>query len=617
MRSPVHRPVGNVDVWPDPPPQLLTPFLGLPVTGWFGRPRGVLVAVAILVFGCASGGGGASGDDNATPPPPDCLSLASIAPPPTTTLGRLPGLAGPVGVALLPVCDETTAFVLSEGTGELSVANLTTGQVDLVATLSLPFAAVREPDSRSTLLITEHTRLVRVNVLNKSVTAVASFNSPTGLVIDPSRPDSVLVAEAASLYRVSRASGAKTLLVNDARLAGTRALAVQEPGVVLAVIGNPASGQVVRVDLRQNPPALTELITPRSDLRNPFGVDLRDGFAFITAQFANQMVRFGEVTSATPTLEVFTSGLKGPTGIARLADGRLVIAQSSTNDLVVLDPAACATPPCAAPAPAVAGLGTPGDLALDEDGSILVLERNGGDATAGAGTLSRVDSRTGKVTLVASGLDLPEAVAVIGRTAYVAERGSVVTPTGRLVAVSLEQGTVTPFGAGGLGAPSGLARLNDTALVMAERWSGRISRVTVPGGGIEEVTFTGAAPQNPVAVVMENATHALVTDYAAGKLLRVQVEGCSPCTSEPLPGDIQGAMGVALEPTRPSALVVSEASGTITRVFLSGSQLPSASSAIVSGLNNPQRIMIEPGGATALVTEVSPDGIRRVAIPAP
>lgn len=574
------------------------------------------MAAVMLVSGCASGGGGAGGADD-LPPPRDCLSLSSVAPPTTSTLGRLPGLAGPMGVALLPVCNETTAFVLSEATGELSVANLTTGQVNLVAALSRPFAAVREPDSRSTLLITEHNRLVRLNVLNKGVTTVASFNSPTGLVIDPSRLDSVLVAEGASLYRVSRTSGAKTLLVTEARLAGTRALAVQEPGVVLAVRGDSASGQVVRVDLRPNLPALTELIAQRSDLRNPYGVDLRDGFAFITAQFADQMIRFGELTSAAPTLEVFTSGLNGPTGIARLADGSLVIAQSSTNDLVVFDPAVCATPPCAAPAPAVAGIGTPGDLALDEDGSVLVLERNGGDATAGAGALSRVDSKAGNVTLIASGLDLPEAIAVIGRTAYVAERGSVIAPTGRLVAVSLEQGTVTPLGAGSLGAPSGLARLNDTTFVMAERWSGRISRVTVPGGGIAALTFTGTAPQNPVAIVMEDTTHALVTDYAAGKLLRVQVDGCSPCLSEPLPGNILGPTGVALEPTRPSALVISETSGTITRVFLSGTQLPSATSAIVSGLNSPQRIVVEPGGATALVTEVNPDGVRRVAIPAP
>jgi DNA-binding beta-propeller fold protein YncE len=541
-----------------------------------------------------------------------------------------------MGITIVSACFGARVLVLEEQTGELSTADLETGEIELVAAgLSSPFAMVMEPEATAaTALVTEANQLSRVNLTGGTIAAVAPFaNRPTGLAIDPAQPDTVWVVEAGSgdVSRVRRSDGLKQLVLRHATLARARGLAFEQPGVLLVAEGDAANGGIIRVDLRQSPPTLETIAAGQADLRSPFGLDLGTGgdLAYVTAQAANHLARLDGLASGAVTLHTHIDHLKGPAGLARLSDGRLAIAQHSTNDLVVLDPAACPAPPCSPPPPAVAGLGTPGDLALDEPDTALVLERNHRDTGVTPGALSRVHTKTGKVTLIASGLTGPEALILVGRTAYVAERGAVSnSPTGRLLMVNLDSGAIQLVSSQSLSMPSGLglAVVDPVTLVVTERGAGaqKLSLLTALDGKMTPVPL-----QTPIAAPLGIAMapdreYAYVTDASVGALYKVKVTNCTataPCPVETVATSLSNPSGVALEPAGTSALVITNTGGAgggaIVRVFLQSPTPPFPTSTIVRGLNTPQRIVIEPGGATALVTENDPDAITRVALPAP
>lgn len=589
--------------------------------------RVVSTAILVLIFGCGANGGG--GEDTPGPTPTPCFNLPSFSP---ASLGRLPGLNGPMGVLALSGCDHKPwILVAEEQSGELSRIKLDSGEVGLVAGgLTAPFGVVLEPGSQQpTVLVTAEQGLLRVNLNTKVVTTLAALDRPTGLLIDPTRPETVLVLTSANLYRVTRATGAAQLVVNHPSLTLARGIGPSErPGVFLVARGDTFRGHVARVDLSGPTPVVTDLVTNANDLRTPFGFDLGVGgnFAYVTAQAANQLARLEGLASGAVTLHPHIDDLKGPTGLGRLTDGRLVVAQHSTNDVVVLDPGACVAPPCAPPAPTVAGLGTPGDLVIEGLDAALVLERNNRDTSSlTSGTLSRVHTKTGKVTLIASGLAAPEAVILLGRTAFVAERGAIPnSATGRLLMVNIDSGVTQLVPSAPLSTPSGLAVVDPATLVVTERGAQKLSLLTVPNGAVTPVPL-----QTPIAAPLgiamaADGIHAYVTDTSAGALYKVQVTGCTeaaPCPVQTVATSLSSPSGVALEPAGTSALVVTNAPGTaggaVVRVFLQGPVPPSPTSTIARGLSNPQRIVIEPGGTTALVTETDPDGITRIALPAP
>ena len=533
-----------------------------------------------------------------------------------------------MGIATVSVGGKTRVLVLEEQTGELSRADLDTGEIELIAKgLSSPFAIVMEPEAGSaTALVTEANRLSRVHLTTGTIAAVTPFaNRPTGLAIDPAQPETVWVAEAVTGYlsRIRRSDGYTEQVIRRPGLARARGLAFEKPGVLLVVEGDAANGGIVRVDLHPSLPTASTIIAGRAELRMPFGLDLGPGgdVVYVTAQAANHLARLNGLASGTVALHTYINALKGPTGLARLTDGRLVVAQHATNDLVVLDPAACVLPPCQSPAPAVAGLGTPGDLVIEGPDAALVLERN--DAPD-AGALSRVNTRTGKVTEVASGLATPEALVVVGRTAYVAEAGTIGnTSSGKIRRIPLAGGAAIDWlTTGPLSVPSGMALADPATLAVVER-TGSLVRVNLSTGTmIRPVVPSGMGAPVGIAVAQaDDGAHAYVTDALTGTLLKVShVATCNPCSAEPIAANLPSPSGVAIEPSGTSALVVTDtghpSGGAVVRVFLQGPTLSSPST-IVKGLTNPRRIAIEPGGATALVTETNPDGIRRIALPTP
>lgn len=574
--------------------------------------------ILALVSGCGAGGGGGG----ATPTTfSSCIGPFSSS---AATPGRLPGLSGPMGMAIVSVCDTPHALVLEEQTGELSLANLETGEVTLVASgLSSPFAMVMEPEA-ATVLVTESDRLSRVNLVTNTIAAVTLFaNRPTGLAINPAQPDTVWVVEhgTGDLFRIRRSDGSRQDVIHQLGLARARGLAFEKAGVLLVAEGDAANGGIIRVDLNRNPPTFATIASGEAGLRLPFGLDLGGGgdVAYVTAQAANHLARVDGLTSGA-TVQTRVNGLKGPTGIARLTDGRVVVAQHATNDLVVLNPAACTLPPCQPPPPAVAGLGAPGDLVIEGPDTALVLERN---ETPNGGALSRVNTRTGTVTEMASGLIAPEALVLAGRTVYVAEAGAIGnTSSGKIRKITLAGGAATDVSTGPLFAPSGMALVDPSTLIVIER-SGALVRVNLSNDTmIRPSVPTGMGiPVDIAAAQAADGMHAYVTDTSAGTLLKVRdVASCNPCSTETVATNLPNPSGIAVEASGASALVITDtrqpSGGAIVRVFLQGAAIP-APSTIVKGLSHPQRIVIEPSGATALVTETNPDGITRVTLPPP
>lgn len=526
-------------------------------------------------------------------------------------------------MAIVSVCDTPHALVLEEQTGELSLANLETGEVTLVASgLSSPFAMVMEPEA-ATVLVTESDRLSRVNLATNTIAAVTLFaNRPTGLAIDPAQPDTVWVVEhgTGDLVRIRRSDGSRQDVIHQLGLARARGLAFERAGVLLVAEGDAANGGIIRVDLRPSQPLVTTIISGQAGLRLPFGLDLVGGgdVAYVTAQAANHLARVDGLTSGAGALRPHISPLKGPTGIARLTDGRVVVAQHATNDLVVLNPAACTLPPCQPPAPAVAGLGAPGDLVIEGPDTALVLERND---TPDGGALSRVNTRTGTVTEMASGLTAPEALVLVGQTVYVAEAGTIGnTSSGSIRQIPLTGGQATDLPTGTLYSPSGIALADASTLVVTER-TGSLVRVTLADGKIIRLPLTSGTPVAIAVAQAADGLHAYITDTFAGTLLKVRdIASCNPCATETVATNLPNPSGVAVEPSGTSALVITDtrqpSGGAIVRVFLQGAAMP-APSTIVKGLSHPQRIVIEPSGTTALVTETNPDGVIRVTLPPP
>jgi hypothetical protein len=272
----------------------------------------------------------------------------------------------------------------------------------------------------------------------------------------------------------------------------------------------------------------------------------------------------------------------------------------------------------------VAGLGAPGDLVIEPGAeTVLVLERNTLDAAPGAGALSRVHPKTGQVTLIAPGFAAPEALALVGQTAYVAERGDIpITASGKIRRVDVTSGMVSDLTTPPLSVPSGLAVANPSTLIVTER-TGSLARVSIPGGQTVRLPLGAVNPVGIATTTAADGTHAYITDESAGTLLKVShVNVCTtPCEVEPIAGSLPNASGVAIEPSGVSVLVVTDTGGAtggaVVRVFLPGPSVPSSPIVIAKALSHPRRIVIEAGGTTALVTETDPDGIRRIALPAP
>src|SRR3990172_6295257 len=222
----------------------------------------VLMAV-LLVFlsGCGAGGGSPSAGDPASPN----SSLPA---------GRLPGLSGPMGIAIQRLLGQERLLVLEEDAGELSAVSLDTGEIELIAVgLSRPHAIVLEPENRQgTALVTESTGLSRVDLDSGTVTRLTLRSRPTGLLINPTQSDSVVVVADGILYHIQRAQGTIESVMTDSGLTNARGIALESSGVVLVAAGDSTGGRLVRVNLVDR--TVAPVVPHSAALRVAFGLEV-------------------------------------------------------------------------------------------------------------------------------------------------------------------------------------------------------------------------------------------------------------------------------------------------------------------------------------------------------
>jgi glucose/arabinose dehydrogenase len=150
----------------------------------------------------------------------------------------------------------------------------------------------------------------------------------------------------------------------------------------------------------------------------------------------------------------------------------------------------------------VAELEQPTAHAYAADGTLFVSELGG--------RVRRVDPSGAVTTLVASGLNRPHGLAVIGRTLYVCD-----TFDHELLAVDVAGGTVRTL-TRDLNTPVDVAAGPDGALYVADYGNGRIARVTRTG---ETTTWVALVGVNGVAVAPDGTVYA--TERDRPRVLRV------------------------------------------------------------------------------------------------
>lgn len=158
-----------------------------------------------------------------------------------------------------------------------------------------------------------------------------------------------------------------------------------------------------------------------SDLEYPFAVGLAPDRLLLTSWFSGSVQVLDR--SSGKTLQVL-HGLKAPMDAQFLPDGSIAIAEIGSGEITL-----ASGPGYAERRSLARGLASPVQMALGPDGALYVSEA--------AGSIRRIDLKTGALSIAADGLTLPEGVAFTPwGSLVVAEAGA-----RRLVEIDLARGT--------------------------------------------------------------------------------------------------------------------------------------------------------------------------------
>jgi sugar lactone lactonase YvrE len=226
---------------------------------------------------------------------------------------------------------------------------------------------------------------------------------------------------------------------------------------------------------------------------------------------------------------------------------------------------------------AVAPLPQPDDLYLAPDGMIYIS-----DVTDN--TVRRLGN-DGKVSVVASGLSVPEGIVQLADGALiVAEQGK-----DRLVRLDPATGQISPFLAlhnppGGLGV-DGIAIDNHIpgapSIIVPDSPNGTLLRVSTDG---RKVSVIASGFLRPTGAWVEPDGSVLVADENAGALVRLRPDGSRQVLShEPLTDDV-------IEDPAENIFVISISQGTVHLLHKSSDTL------LVKGLSSPQGLCFDPSG---------------------
>lgn len=238
----------------------------------------------------------------------------------------------------------------------------------------------------------------------------------------------------------------------------------------------------------------------------------------------------------------------------------------------------------------------PKEIVIEPDGLTALITEHGEGV---AGRLSRVDLHTGRIQTIVSGMTAPEGVALAqdGKTAWVLESftASNAGQNNRLLKVDLATCSFVVVAEkfhhteGIVLESSGI-----TALAVTGAFSGTISRINLITGAISTVIDHLSYPEG-IAITADGRT-AWVTQGFIDTISWVDLASGTVWVN--FSWIITNPQRIVLEPGDRTALVTSE-SGSLVRLDLSNGTLQ----VLASGLNSPQGLALESNGNTLWVVE--------------
>lgn len=345
-----------------------------------------------------------------------------------------------------------------------------------------------------------------------------------------------------ALYEADLAGGEPRLIAED--IGGLNAFGVADDGMIYGplVFG----GRVVRVD-----PDTGSVATVSDAFTSPGALKLAgDGTAFVLDDGA-EIKRVNLATGETTLVATLPSG---GDNLALDAQGRVYVSLSQTNAIYSIDPASGDGRYVLEPAP----LNSPAGFAvLSQAGrdTLVVGDLFGGikivDAATGAiehrevelfqpvhiavtddsvyavsqvfGTVQRFDKTTFEVLDTWEGFNSPgDVLAAAGGELIVAEAGS-----GRVLRVTGPGENDRETIVGSLAGPTSLAWAGDDAIFVSETTGGRLIRVSLSDGAIEEIAADLEQPEG-IAVTPEGDV--LVVEVGARALRRFGAAGGAATT---------------------------------------------------------------------------------------
>ena len=180
---------------------------------------------------------------------------------------------------------------------------------------------------------------------------------------------------------------------------------------------------------------------------------------------------------------------------------------------------------------------SPAEIALDSNGNLYV-------ADSGNNQILEISPSGGVTTLLNSGLNAPEGVAInpAGTTLYVAD-----TSNNRILAVALPSLAVTPLVTSGLKLPAAVA-VNPVNgdIIVADTGNSAIKQVT-PAGAVTTLAGASAGVSGPYGVAVDASGNIYVANTGASNVLEISASGTVSALNGVVAGTLSSPYGVSVD----------------------------------------------------------------------
>ena len=360
--------------------------------------------------------------------------------------------------------------------------------------------------------------------------------------------------------------------------------------------------------LTETTPFTLQIRSPNYEV-SPYGlaIEANDANALLTGSG-----RLDLISTSTKAVVQTIADLPGAAGVAIESGGATALVVSNTaGTLVRVNLSTGATTTLSS------SLVAPQDVALGPSGSGTALVTDCGPTNnnnCASGRLASVNLATGAVTTIAGGIANPHGIALSasGLTALVSE-----TTAGSLAQITLSTGAALTI-ATGLASPTGVLLLepNETNAIVAESESRLLTNVALATGTLTHFAYAvglydGNDPNSNLGDIALRADgHTVLFTYASfGNLEGTAISANStwPVTvlapARQSSSVLTAPWGVAIEPGGATAVVSDTNTGSSSGELFQVALATGLVSSLASGLGIPHQVAITPDGSSALFAQ--------------